>query len=336
MARKSQVTTEEPTGSEPDETEQLRQQLEEMRGRLSSTESALREERGNRQRAELATMGEQERRIVAEQEACENSLNALSGQADSLEAQIASLADEPGHGAEVAKLNRQMSRVEAQILDETRRKNLLAEQRERAKAQPAPKVTSARPLANGLSTENFSPATQSWLEKHPQAYSDAAYVKRILAHAVAAVDIEGIPADSPEFFSYIEEKTGEKQPARRAAPPADDGEDLIATAESPYSQTSPSAQDGDEVDYTSRNPQPRAAGPGAIASAAPPSRSIPNSRQPTGPKRTPLLSAEERQVANELYASDPNCKTEADRLRRYADSKAFMSTQNRMHFGAAN
>ena len=152
------------------------------------------------------------------------------------------------------------------------------------------------------------------------------------AHALAAVDVEGIAVDTPDYFAYIEEKTGERQAPRQAAD-VDDGDDIMPTAESPYSRPT-QADDGGEIDYTPRQPQARAAGPGSIAAAAPPSRSIPNQRAPAASKRVPALTPDEREVANELFASDPSCKTEADRLRLYAERKAFMDTYRPSHFGA--
>ena len=217
MAKKSHVAPPDTDVAESNETEQLQQQLAEMRGRLSSTESALRDERAGRQRAELAQMGEQERRIVAEQESCDNLLKSLNGQADGIEAQIAGLSDEPGHGADVAKLNREMARVEARILQETQRKDFLADQRERAKRQAAAPPSGERQLANGVSISNFSPTTRAWLDQHPKIFDDAAYCKRVIALALNAVDVEGIPVDTPEYFAYIEEKTGERQPTRQVA-----------------------------------------------------------------------------------------------------------------------
>lgn len=332
MAKKSQPVAAEQTNQSPDEAEQLREELATLRGTLSSTESALREERTARQQAQLAQMSEAERRIAAEQDSCESLLTSLSGQADGLEAQIASLSDEPGHGAEIAKLTRQLSQVTAKVYGEEQRKAWLAEQREQAKTRTAPQPTTDRKLANGIPTANFSPATRAWLDKHPKAYEDAAYCKRLVAYAAVAKDIEGLDDNSPDFFAFIEEKMGERQapPAPRVAAP-EDGEE-IPTAESPYSQTTPTPASA-EVDYEPVRPQPRAAGPGSISTVAVPSRTIPGST-PTGSGRAPVLSAQERETADNLYASDPKCKTAADRYAKYARNKTFMGSYQQSHFGA--
>jgi hypothetical protein len=340
VAKKPQVTTDENSPSNSDETEQLRQQLEELRGRAASAESALRDERTARQRAELAQMGETERRIVADQEACDTLLDSLNSQADGIEKQIAALADEPGHGAEVAKLNREAARIEAKILQEGQRKDYLASVREKAKEQRAAPQPSAgdRPLANGYSTANMSPQTKAWLDAHPKAYTDIGYCKRVIAYAINATDLEGIQADTPEYFSYLEEKIGDRQPQRREAQTDDDEGEEVASAESPYSRPGPAAasasaaNDGDELDYTPRNPQTRAAGPGSIAAVAPPSRSIPGNRNAGGSKRTAALTADERVVADQLY---PQMKNPADRYKRYAENRDFMNQDYRPnHFGA--
>lgn len=335
MAKKPQVSAADQTSADqPDEQESLRQELEQYKQRAVAAENALRDEQAGRRRAELATMSEQEQRIVAQQESCESNLSALGGQADSLEAQIAQLADEPGHGAEIAKLNRQMSRVEGQILEETRRKNYLAEQRELAKTKrETPPAPTGRTLANGFPIERFSAATNAWLDKHPRAFTDRDYVEQLIVASGTAVKVKHLTPDTPEYFAFVEDLLGEA-PVRRVAPQNDDGEELIPDADSPYSQPGPAAGDGEEiVTPTARNPQPRAAGSGSLAAAAPPSRSIPGNRPAPGSKRLPALTPEQRQVANELYASDPTCKTEADRLRKYQEGMTFMAGYSPQYFG---
>lgn len=333
MARKTQA----PPENQPDDVEDLRRQLSELRTRNSELESNFRTESEKRMAAERAQMSEEERRIAAEQDACNSLLDSLKGQADSIEGQIAQLADEPGHGSDIAKLNRQLARIESQLLSEEGRKDYLQSERDRAKskaANPPPAPTVGRKLANGVPTDNFSPATKAWLDAHPKAYTDASYCKRAIGYAGLAANVEDITPDTPEFFAFIEEKLGE----RHAAPQNDEnGDEEIPNADSPYSRPEPEPGDdtGEEIgDAAPSKPQARAAGPGSMSSVlASPSRSIPGAKPGKG-GRVPALTPDQKAAADALYGSIRN---PADRYAKYAANMKFMSeTYSPEYFGQAN
>ncbi len=320
-----------PTISQ-DELETLQRELSELRGTKATYETALDSERRRRIEAERARMGDAERYVASQQDACEETLSRLEIDIEALTSRYAELADEPGNGRALAEISRKLAQSEARIVSETDRKERLAMDRERAKAdtarasQPTGKV-----LANGSPLEAIQSAAQkAWLEKHDRAFTDVGYLNRVNAAANAASVLKGLTTDTPEWFAAIEEAIGEHSaPAKVDAAPADDGDDVVATVDSPYSspRTPPKPSQSDELAYNVANPQHRAAGPGSIA-AAPPSRSIPGATPQRG-QRTPKLTAEEREVADSMYAKIPNA---ADRYAHYVKSRDFMASRQPSHF----
>lgn len=337
MAKRARNAAAESVETEPqdrDELAELKAQLQEMQGRLSTTETALAQERSGRVQAETRSMSEAERRLLAEENSCDTAIASISSEAESLESQIASLADEPGHGKEVAALTRKLSQAETRLFNEQQRKTYIANQRASAaqQAEQRAKAPTGRTLADGTPLEIFNPQVRAWFEAHPQSFSDRAFVAKCRAAASAAISLEGIPENSDDYFAYVEEKVlGPSQ--RRRAEPVEDLDDT-ASADSPYSQPRQTRQaadpDGEDLDYKVRSPQPPAAGRGAMSSAAPPSRAVPTGSP--GSRRAPALTNEEREVALDLYPG----MAQADALVRYAESKKLMTAKYPGRFSGMN
>ena len=308
------TTTEAPV--ERDEVAELRAELAQLKAESASKDNVIREANAGRQTAEQRSMSEQERRLRSELASTETTLIAMESEATTLANQIGTLSDEPGHGKEIAELTRKLARVEARIETEGNRKSFYTNQIEQAAA--ASKQVAERPvgeiLASGVALGTLSPSVQQWFRAHPKSFTDKAYLNRVIAAAQYATEVEGITVESPEYFEFVESKIGERKAAPTTIEHDDEGEDLgRATTESPYSKTTK------EVSYTPENPQPRAAGPGTI----PPSRSVPTGSD-RRPGRAPLLTPEEREVADALYGHHKN---PADRYQKYAENRELMKSR---------
>lgn len=301
----------------------LRAELADLKAGKASTDAELRQARGALRTAELSRMSADERAIVSDQEACDARLESMEGEATSIEDQIAQLADEPGHGKEIAVLTRKLSTLSANLVDENRRKAYLAGQREKVTNQnkqhrEAAPADGERLLANGIVFSKLAAPTQAWLEKRPKAFTDARYAKLLVNTAQRAVDIEGLADNSPEFFRFIEDEMGEGAADTTTTDDIDEdeGEEIAA--------------DPTHESYTPERPQSRAAGPGAMSSAAPPTRQAPAGGS-GGPRRAPTLSAEEREAALNIY-SHLNI-SDADKIVKYATGKKYMKDRQNLHFG---
>lgn len=300
----------------------MRLELAELRAGKAHAEGVAQNERQARRTAELQNMSAQERAIVADQETCDARLSSLETEATDIERQIAVLADEPGHGAEVSKLTRQIAAVEAKISKETDRKAYLEGQREKVTTQnkqtrEAAPAAGAKLLANGIDVSKLAAPTQAWLESRPKAFSDVRYAKQIVLAAQKAVDIEGIADNSPEFFKFVEDEL--KESPVTEADDTDDGEEEIGT-------TTPARES-----YAAERPQHRAAGPGSMAPVvAAPSRQAPTGGNDGGRRRQVSLSADEREAALNIY-SHLNI-SDADKLVKYSEGKKYMAQRNNAHF----
>lgn len=320
MAENSADTGSADTTSSTDELEALRAELATAKSEANRYKAESQSERNGRLQAEQRGMSETERRIAADESACKASIDSLNGEADTIEAEIARLADEPGHGAEIAKLNRRLAIVVNKASTEENRATWLAGQREQAKAKSAEATDNkTEKLANGSPISQFAPEVQTWFRKHPECFTDKAYLNKAIAIAGMARDVENLPENTPEYFAYVDEQLGGQSTQRRDAQQKqedDEGEDLET-----------------ELTHTVKNPQTRAAGPGSMrqAAVAPPSRSA-VTPSGTNPRRQALLSADEREVADKLYAD--KFKNPADRYAQYASDKKYMAERHRHGFGA--
>lgn len=299
-----------------DDLAEMKAQMAELQGRLSSAEADLGRERTGRAAAEQKSMSEAERRLRAELNSSDTLLESMASEADTIEGQIAALSDLPGNGKEIAALTRKLSVLSARTETETGRKAWLNGEVEKAKAAPAREAAPAagEVLASGVKLSTLSPKVQAWFRARPKAFTDSHYLDKVIAAANYAANVKGIPVESDPYFLFVEQETGEAT-QRQPVEHDDEGDDLgIATADSPYSQTAAPAAD---LDQRVERPQPRAAGPGSMAAATPPSRSVPVGAGGRPSNRQPLLSSDQREAADGLYGhiTDPK-----ERYLKYADN----------------
>jgi hypothetical protein len=321
------------TAAEPSEVERLKAQIAELNGQLASTSQERDEARQTARAAEERGMSEIERRLRAEAVSNDTAMAALDSMADQLVARIGELSDEPGHGKEIAQLQRELAENAADRRDAKNRKTFLESQIDRAKTEgearaKAPAKPEGRVLANGAPLSGFAPATQEWFKAHPESFSDKGFMRRAVAAAIYATDIKGLAENTREYFEEVENQLGLRQ-----SDDDDHGEDLgtelpaRATADSPYSQPASTRQAstkrpavvGDELTGDVERPQPRAAGPGAMS--LPVTRNVPQGNRARG--RLPDLSAEEREVAEDLRPDLPP----AEAYLHYAQNRQIMQTK---------
>lgn len=299
-----------------DELTALRAELERTKRALQSETSSRQSAESARAQAEQRGMSEAEKRLVAEENASKSAIESMDREADGIEADIGRLADEPGHGAEIAKLNRKLAQIEAKRQSEDQRQAWLADQRQKAKAQTEAPSDTGRKLRNGAPLSQFSPKDQAWFEAHPKCFTDEGYLKRVIAAAVYARDVEQLSPSGQDYYDYIEQvvdgASAQAAPAPAIAHTEDLGEELVPAVE---------------------RPQSRAAGPGsmtrAMAAVAPPSRAAATAAGSPGNRRLPLLTADQKEAADGLFAHIPV----ADRYIHYADRKAMMEKLRPGAFG---
>lgn len=316
-----------------DELAELRAQMAELQGRLSSNESSLAQERMGRAAAEQRSMSESERRLRAELKTSDTTLEAMESEAQSIEDQIATLSDEPGHGKEIAALTRKLTVLSARTETEGARKAFLTTEIDKAKTATERAIPASETLASGARLSDMSAKVQAWFRAHPRVFTDKPYLEKIIAAANYAVHAKGIPVESDEYFAFVDGEIDATHERRRAEE-LDEGVDLVPErpdSASPYSQPHRQriSQDGD-LDYRVNEPQTPAAGRGSIAAAIPPSRSVPAGAGGRQNARQPLLTSEEREVADGLFGHVAN---PADRYIKYAESKKFMADRKSSGMG---
>lgn len=298
----------------------MRAELAELRAGKAQADGEVATYRTKLRESELAKMSAQERAILADQETNAANLAALETEASDIERQIAILADEPGHGAEIGKLTRQIAGIETKLSKETDRKAWLETQREKVTNQnkqtrEAAPAAGVKLLANGLDTTQFSAKTKAWLDQRPKVYTDTKYANLVHIAAQKAVRAEGLAEDSPEYFRFVEDELKESPTVEND----DDGEE-----EEEIGTATPERES-----YAAERPQHRAAGPGSMSSA-PPTRQTPAGGNGGANRRQISLSADEREAALNIY-SHLNI-SDADKLVKYSEGKKYMAQRNNSHF----
>lgn len=304
------------------ELAQLKEQLAAANARAASLESTATTERNGRIQAERRTMSEAELRVVSQQESCENAILAGESEADALESQIVSLQTE-GKFAEAGKIIRQLTQVEARLVDQRNRKDWLAGEREKVKsatashdaAVAAAPAIDNRVLADGrpLSSFNGSPMTKAWLERNPRAFTDTAFLAKVMARHYEMVG-DGVQPETSEYIAGFDQKFSQSAGDQAGRAAADALEH--------------SGAGGGDIDYQVSSPQGRAAGVGSLG-GAPPSRSVPGAIGAGGGSgRAPAMTADEREVADSIYGHLDN---PADRYLQYKQDQEFMNKRQGVH-----
>jgi hypothetical protein len=267
------LAAEEPAGGSGDAAPAEPSPEDDMQAQL---DAAKREKAEADRRAEAAEQraAEERRRYEAEsrQSKAELSDTRLATISNAMEANAAQIRDlkaqrraalEGGNFEAEESLTDQLMELSTKRQRLQEGKTALEQQIEHernAPKQPSPDDA----LANWKN--QLSPASRQWVDSHPDVIRDAGKFRKLGAAHQAAVDLEGLDADTPEYFDYINERMGFAEP-----------------------ETPP--------------PQRRAAP--ASAPAAPPSRSAPSASTGRTPGSTYTLSPREREAADIAGISYP-------------------------------
>ncbi|MGH7748743.1 MAG: hypothetical protein ACREQ5_28875, partial [Candidatus Dormibacteria bacterium] len=271
--------------------------LSERNKRLEGTSRATAEDAARR-------VAEAEgRRFSAEEQSVIDALAGAESEANALEAEVTKALEE-GRSGDHAKAVRKLTSAQGRVDWLTGQKQQFERVRERAKQAPQNTGKDHR-----LAT--YSAPVQAWAEKHPEFFVNGAFTDDVLQAHYAAKK-EGIKLDSPEYFEFIEESVGLRDPRGGGGDP---GGDPDADPTSEAGEAEEHVEPVRQAPAMQRRQQPNNDRRGSPASrAAPPQRSQP------GPQNTrrgqPTLTADQMEAARISYP-DEYAKNPADAYQLY-------------------
>lgn len=218
--------------------------LNSMKAQLEAVKKQADQERIARQRAEQYAYQQAQNAQYAQAEAATSTLRGVQNAIDATEqtalAAERAYADAMAAGDYnlAAKCQRAMAAAETQIgqlLDQKRNienymqttEGRVQEPQYQAPTQPQPPQDPVEALASRL-----SPKSAEWLRAHPEA---AYKSNKLVAAHQAAVELEGITPETPEYFAFVERTLGigKAAPSRKAMASAP-----VSSASSPLSSRS--------------------------------------------------------------------------------------------------
>lgn len=217
--------------------------LAELKAQLEAEKRRVDQERIARQRAEQYAQQQLQEAQYAKSETQDSNLRVIINAIDAAE-QAAANAERSyaealaaGDYAAAAKIQRGMAQIESQLLQYNNAKATLEERLEQSQGAveqpqyrpaPEPPQDPVEMLASRL-----TPKSAAWLRAHPQVANS---IQKLTAAHQAAVSLENIEVESPEYFAYIEQKLGlsEAKPASKAS----SGSKKAALSSAPVSSSS--------------------------------------------------------------------------------------------------
>lgn len=207
----------------------------------SAREEAERRARENAEAASRAKSDAQDGQLTAIQ----NAIRATSAEAEGAEKAYAD-ALQAGDYAQAAKAQRLMASAEAKLLQLENGKSALEERLEAEKTQKPDPIPARQPQVDIVEqwASTVSPQSAAWLRSHGDAIrQDQSLLRKIGAAHDAAIHLEGLAPDSPEYFSFIEGKIGigtkKAEQPRQETPLAPARKPVVATPVSNASSSSP-------------------------------------------------------------------------------------------------
>lgn len=204
---------------EPDEREVA---LNEMRAQYEEQKKRLEIERRAREQAEQYAYQQAKQAHSARAEAEDSNLRTILN-AIAADEQVATNAERvyadavaTGDTALAAKAQREMARVEARLLQLENGRRALEERLQttegRVSEPEMPRFAPTQPVDPvEMYASRLTPKSAAWLRSHPEAANS---INKLTAAHTAAVELEGIEAESPEYFAYIESKLGYSESGR--------------------------------------------------------------------------------------------------------------------------
>lgn len=199
--------------NEPDERETA---LNEMRAQYEEQKKRLEMERRAREQAEQYAYQQARQAHSARAEAEDSNLRTILN-AIAADEQVAANAERvyadavaTGDSALAAKAQREMARVEARLLQLDNGRRALEERLQTTEGRVGePEMPRFAPPPPSDPVERYAaqltPKSAAWLRAHPDAANS---INKLTAAHTAAVELEGIQPETPEYFSYIENKLG--------------------------------------------------------------------------------------------------------------------------------
>lgn len=295
-----------PTTDATDAVEQLKRQLAERtegekEARLEAEKARQAATESERQAREQAGQAQQATRVAQghELDSVNNALGAAQREMEALEGKLAA-AMEAGEFGTVAKLQGQIGKQGAMLVNLEQGKAILEQRAKEKPAAPQPRSPEEQREAY---LRSRTPETASWLRANPRFFTDGAFRQKVEAADSYVATILGISRDSPEYFQKIEETTGMRQAATSAA---------SAT-----------------VDRSSDQQAQPAKAPVKPAPAAAPSRTVPTARTTSGDQV--VLTREEFDAAQWMFPRQKPDDTAPEVI--YARNKRALVEEGRV-FGA--
>jgi hypothetical protein len=306
-----------PTDNPEEGVEALKRQIATRDAQLREFEERSRRDATARVEAErrATQMGDEARRsaiIAADSQfdSIANALNASNREMEGLQ-QLKAVALEKGEFTDVAKIDAQMSKVGARVVQFETAKAQLEDERKRA---PVVEQTVAQPTVSDDQRReqflaNLPPQSAAWIRGLPnnRYFTDPAFASKVNAAAQYAEQVKGINHNSGDYFRFIEQEVG------------------LATAPVVTAAVSAAAAPVHE-----RQSAPtRAAAPVAAA----PSRSVPDAVGQPKKASSVTLSAAEREMAKTLFPK--RLSTDPDPEVAYARNKLALLNDPRSSYGRA-
>ena len=207
--------------NEPDEREIA---LKEMRAQYEEQKKRAEMERHARQQAEQYAYQQAQKANYAQAEVQDSNLrtilNAISAdeQAAANAERVYADAIAAGDTALAAKAQREMAKAEARLVQLENGRRALEERLQategRVEEPEMPRFAPQPTDPVDALASRLTPKSAAWLRQHPEAANS---VNKLTAAHQAAVELEGIQPESPEYFAYIEQKLGYSETPRQAS-----------------------------------------------------------------------------------------------------------------------
>lgn len=210
---------------EEPQVDEREQQLIEIKRQYEEQKRRAEAERNARQQAEQYAYEQSQKAQYAQYDAEGNRLQTYINAIEATE-QAASNAEKAyadamaaGDYAAAGRAQRAMASAEAHLMRLQREKeqaeyaveSMRTEGRVQAPQRPSfePQHGPSDPVE--AMAARLTPKSAAWLRAHPEA---ANKVEKLTAAHTAAVQLEGLEPETPEYFRYVEEKIGLSQPAQ--------------------------------------------------------------------------------------------------------------------------
>jgi len=195
---------------------ELKGQLEAEKTRREAAERAASTANADAERARHEAKQFRSKAHEAEFASVSNALDSTVTQISQAQRDLAAAYSEQDFN-KVAEIQVRISELAADKRQLEAGKNALEAAKIDPKDEAAPQIQNADPFENFLSQNRFPPKDEAWLRSHREAVTDPKKYK-LLQAAVLRANAEDIPAQTDEFYTFIEQELGYSQ---KAAPNGD-------------------------------------------------------------------------------------------------------------------